>query len=266
MAFFAKKSLGQHFLIDPNIRSKILDAAELTQKDHVVEIGSGKGFLTKGLVKSAGTVTAIETDPRCIAALRENLDDPPNLDLVHGNALEYPYENFRAGFKVVSNLPYYLSTPLLFRLLKERSRICRMVLMIQKEIAQRLVAKPGTKQCGALSLSVQFLCDIQLAFRVSPHAFRPRPKVMSTVVVMVPRPHPAVAVRDEPFFLSVVRKAFLHRRKLVKNALLEAGFPAAPIASALSESQIDPRRRPETLTLKEYAILADRLFEKTRGL
>jgi 16S rRNA (adenine1518-N6/adenine1519-N6)-dimethyltransferase len=266
MTLRPKKSLGQHFLIDPNIRAKILDAAEISPEDRVVEIGPGRGFLTEELVKRAGRVVAIEVDRGWFDLLDKRFADASRLQLVHGDALDYPYDRLQPGYKVVSNLPYNLSTPILFRLLEERARIGRMVLMIQREVAERLVSPPGSRRFGALSVSVQFVCEIRLAFSVSPNSFRPRPKVSSSVVVMIPRSDPAVPVRDERFFLQIVRRAFLHRRKSLKNALLMAGIPPAALTEALSESEIDPGRRPETLNLNEFARLSDRLFEKTRGL
>ncbi|HET6370132.1 MAG TPA: 16S rRNA (adenine(1518)-N(6)/adenine(1519)-N(6))-dimethyltransferase RsmA [Nitrospiria bacterium] len=266
MTLRPKKSLGQHFLIDPNIRAKILDAAELSSEDCVVEIGPGKGFLTEELIKRAGRVVAIEVDRGWYDLLGKRFADASQLQLVHADALDYRYDLLPRGYKIVSNLPYNLSTPILFRLLEERTRIRRMVLMIQREVAERLVSPPGSRRFGALSVSVQFVCETRLAFSVSPNSFRPRPKVSSSVVVLIPRTDPAVQVRDEQFFLHLVRRIFLHRRKSLKNALLMAGTPQAALKEALLESGIDPARRPETLSLLEFARLSDRLFEKTRGL
>jgi len=266
MVFIPKKFLGQHFLIDPNIRAKILASAGLSRADRVVEIGPGQGFLTEGLLQVAGEVIAIEFDPRCLEVLRNRFSSDRRLQLVHADALEYPYEQLPAGFKVVSNLPYNISTALLFRLLKVRHRIGKMVLMLQREVALRLSAGAGSKHRGALSVAVQFLAEGSVAFHVSPHCFRPRPKVSSSVVIITPRAAPPVPVPDEEFFLWLVRQIFLHRRKLLKNSLAYAGFSPEVLSDAISDAGVDPKRRPETLTLAETAALSNALFEKRNGL
>lgn len=261
-----KKSLGQHFLIDPNIREKILGLARLSTSERVVEIGPGKGFLTEALLREAGEVLALEIDPRCLSTLRERFSGRTGFQLVEADALSFDYETLRPGYTVVSNLPYYLSSPILFRLLDEKDRIRRMVLMFQREVAERITSPPGTRRYGVLSVAVQFRCEVRPGFRISPNCFRPRPKVESAVLVLTPRAQPPVSVHDEAFFLGMVRKIFTHRRKVLKNALIDGGFPERAVNEALASCGLDLRRRPETLGLPELALLADRLFEKTRGL
>ncbi|MFQ5779974.1 MAG: 16S rRNA (adenine(1518)-N(6)/adenine(1519)-N(6))-dimethyltransferase RsmA [Nitrospiria bacterium] len=263
-----RKSWGQHFLIDANIQRKILDAAEIQPEEHVIEIGPGLGILTKGLLERGARVTAIEVDPILVDRIRKEITttEPPRLDLITGDALRYPYQEIQGPYKVVANLPYYLSTPLLFRLLEGHRRIRRMVLMVQKEVADRLAAAVGTKSYGALSIAVQYYADIQVAFTVPPSCFRPRPKIDSTVIVITPLLKGRVPVRNEPLFLRVVRGAFGYRRKRVANALDEAGFSREIVASVLDRINIDPSRRGETLTMAEFAALADALFDSKADL
>lgn len=253
-----KKSWGQHFLIDHNIQRKILDAADLRPGERVVEIGPGRGMLTGGLLERGASVTAIEIDPLLIAPLREQF---PKLELIHGDALRYPYETLPAPYKVVANLPYNLSTPLLFRFLEDRKRISRMTLMFQKEVADRLAAPVDSKSYGALSVIFQFYTDIKIAFIVSRGCFRPRPQVGSAVVTIIPLAQPRVSVRDETYLIRVVKGAFGHRRKQLVNALSDADFDREKVEAALGKAEIAPTRRGETLTLGEFAHLSDILFD-----
>ncbi len=255
-----RKSWGQNFLIDHNIQRKILDAAEIQPGERIVEIGPGRGILTQGLLERGAEVLAIEIDPLLVGWLRQEIASP-RLDLIQADALQYVYGEITPPYKVVANLPYYLSTPLLFRLLEERRRISRMVLMLQKEVAERLVAPVGGKNYGVLSVMVQLYADVRIAFHVSRGCFRPRPDVDSSVIVLIPLSDPRVSVRDEGLFARVVRGAFGHRRKRLSNALADAGFPKAQVALALQKIGLDPARRGETLSLAEFALLADTLFD-----
>ena len=171
------KRLGQHFLIDPNIVRKIVALAELGPSDHVLEIGPGRGILTEALCHAVGRVTAVEVDPRLHAYLETRQVELPNVKLVCEDALAYPVENLPMGTVVVANLPYYISAPLLFRLLDQRDRFPRMVLMLQNEVADRLVAKPNGSDYGVLSVMAQYAAEITKSFRVSAQCFRPRPEV-----------------------------------------------------------------------------------------
>lgn len=255
-----RKSWGQNFLIDHNIQRKILDAADLQPGERVVEIGPGRGILTKGLLDRGARVLAIEIDPLLVKILREELISP-ELELIQADALRHPYDQIPAPYKVVANLPYYLSTPLLFRLLEERRRIARMVLMLQKEVAERLAASEESKHYGVLSVMVQLYADVRIAFHVSKGCFRPRPDVDSSVTVLDPLPEPRFSLRDEALFGRVVRGAFAHRRKRLANALENAGFTKDQVAPALRKIGLDPARRGETLSLAEFAALADTLFD-----
>ncbi|MFQ5990996.1 MAG: 16S rRNA (adenine(1518)-N(6)/adenine(1519)-N(6))-dimethyltransferase RsmA [Nitrospiraceae bacterium] len=254
-----RRRLGQHFLIDQNIVRKIVAEAALRPDETVLEIGPGRGVLTRALCQEARLVIAVELDPGLHDTLRESMTDSRNLDLRRGDALEFPYESLRPATVVVSNLPYNVSTPVLFKLFDARDRIDRMVLMVQNEVAQRLIAKPGGRDYGILSVLTQYWTEPSLAFRVSPTCFRPRPAVSSAVVTLMMRKHPALPVRDEASFVKTVRAAFAHRRKTVANSLRDEGLTADAVSSALRYTGIEPSRRAETLSLPEFAALADAL-------
>lgn len=257
-----KKRLGQHFLTDHNIVRKIVAAAGLRPDEMVLEIGPGRGILTKALCERAGTVIAVEVDRLLEETLHEALGGTGNLDLRFGDALDFSYDTLPPGTVVVANLPYVITTPLLFKLLDARARIDRMVLMVQTEVAKRFVAKPGTKDYGILSVLTQYRTIPSLAFSVSAGCFRPRPAVNSTVVTMTMRREPAVAVADEALFVRLVRAAFAHRRKTLANSLRDEGLPAQRIASALAVAGIAPAARAETLGLASFAALANALAER----
>lgn len=252
-----RKRLGQHFLIDHNIVRKIIARAELDPDETVLEIGPGCGMLTQALCETGCRVLAVEVDPRLVAYLKTHaIAKYQNLDLRTGDALEFPYETLPQGTVVVANLPYYLSTPLLFRLLDARAGIHRMILMLQLEVAQRLVAKPGTREYGALSVLGQYFATSTLAFRIAATCFRPRPDVDSAVVHLVMRHDRSSDQEDEAFFREIVRAAFAHRRKTLSNSLRDAGFALSDIHNSLARAGIDPVRRAETLTVQEFMTLA----------
>ncbi len=259
-AHVPRRSLGQHFLIDKNIVHKIVRLAELQPGETVLEIGPGRGILTEALLDSSGLVVAVELDAALCAHLRATLGRRSNFRLVEGDALTFDYAQVPSPFLVVANLPYYVSTPLLFRLLEDRRRIDRLVLMLQEEVVARLAAAPGGKDYGALSIAAQFYCEVRQAFRVPPTCFRPKPQVGSAVVVLTPLPKPRVSVADEAFFFRIVRAGFAHRRKALPNSLRDEGFEGAPTAAALEQAGIDPRRRAETLSIEEFAALTDALL------
>jgi 16S rRNA (adenine1518-N6/adenine1519-N6)-dimethyltransferase len=269
------KRLGQHFLIDQNIVRKIVDLAAIQPHETVLEIGPGRGILTSLLCAKARTVIAIEIDRQLAQLLigEPSKSEPshggadsrpqppltascPNLDLCVGDALEFDYTSLPAGTVVVANLPYYVSTPLLFKLLESWQRIDRLVLMMQTEVAQRLAAKPGTKEYGALSILTQCRAAITLAFRVSPHCFRPRPTVGSAVVHLQVKTAGLLDAAHERDFIRLVRAAFAHRRKTVLNSLRDEGYAAGSVTAALSRCGIAAARRAESLSLEEYLALA----------
>jgi len=248
-----KKSLGQYFLYDPLVIEAIIQAAQLEPDDLVVEIGPGPGSLTKRLAEKVQHLIAIELDNALYGKLTVKLSGYDNIELVCGDALEYQYENLPA-FKVVANIPYYITTPIIFRLLDARKNLKSMTLTIQKEVAERIAAKPGGKDYGVLSIMVQYYADSSLQFIIPKEAFRPSPKVDSAVVHMRILDKPSVAVRDEELFFRIVRTTFSQRRKMLSNSLKKVH---EDVAEWLHKAGIDPHRRPETLSMEEFASLAD---------
>jgi 16S rRNA (adenine1518-N6/adenine1519-N6)-dimethyltransferase len=255
----AIKRLGQNFLIDPNIVRKIVALAELTPTDTVLEIGPGRGTLTDALCRAASHVTAIEVDPRLHAFLTERQPQFTNLALVLDDAMTYPVEQLPIGTIVVANLPYYLSTPLLFRLLDQRDRFPRMVLMLQNEVADRLVAKPGSSDYGVLSVMAQYAAEIAKAFQVSAQCFRPRPEVGSAVVLLKTKPQRVLNQEEEPKFAALVKAAFAHRRKTLINSLRDQGYDQKLVAAALETLALSPSLRAETLSNEQFIELTRRI-------
>lgn len=255
----AIKRLGQNFLIDPNIVRKIVALAELTPTDSVLEIGPGRGILTDALCRAAGHVTAIEVDPRLHAYLAERRSQCQNLTLVLDDAMTYPIEHLPIGTIVVANLPYYLSTPLLFRLLDQRHRFFRMVLMLQNEVVDRLVAKPGSSDYGVLSVMTQYAAEVTKAFKVSPHCFRPRPEVASAVVLLRAKERRKFGPEEESTFTTLVKAAFAHRRKTLVNSLKDQGYEQKPVASALEALALSLSVRAETLSIEQFIELTRRI-------
>lgn len=255
----ALKRLGQNFLIDPNIMRKIAALAELGPNDTVLEIGPGRGILTEALCRESGRVTAVEVDPRLHAYLSKRQRELPNLTLVLDDAMRYPVESLPVGTVVVANLPYYLSTPLLFRLLDQRERFPRMVLMLQDEVVDRLVAKPGSRDYGVLSVMAQYAAEITKAFKVSAHCFRPRPEVGSAVVLLRVRKRRELRQQEEPKFATLVKAAFAHRRKTLANSLKDEGYDQEAVIETLQSLCLSPTVRAEILSVEQF-------IELTRAL
>jgi 16S rRNA (adenine1518-N6/adenine1519-N6)-dimethyltransferase len=253
---------SQHFLVNRSLCRRIVELAHLTPNDRVLEIGPGRGALTTLLLEGAGEVWAVEVDPLLAGRLREQFGDRPHFHLIQQDALRVAFDDLPAPFKVVANLPYAVASPLLFRLLEARRSIPRMVLMFQREVAERLVAEPGTRRYGFLTIVAQFYADVQLALTVSPGSFRPPPQVDSAVVIVTPRAEPAIPVEDEAAFLLLVRLGFAHRRKTLRNNLGLAHLTAVQCDGLLRGADIDPGRRPETLSLDDWG----RLYRSCRAL
>jgi 16S rRNA (adenine1518-N6/adenine1519-N6)-dimethyltransferase len=254
-----KKALAQHFLRDPGILAKIVEAAGLTPEDTVLEIGPGPGDMTALLGERVRRVVAVEIDHALCDHLRERFAATPRIEIVQGDILEYPLMPL-GRFKVVANIPYYLTAPILFHLLGHRGQIPSLTLLLQKEVARRIVAPPGGKEYGALSVAVQFYTEARLCFTVAAGSFTPAPKVDSAVVHLAVRAKPAVSVRDEALFFRIVRAAFGQRRKTLRNALKPL-FSEETLARAFAATGIIPTRRGETLSLEEFGLLADALIE-----
>lgn len=258
----ANKRLGQHFLIDQNIVRKIVAAAALTPEDAVLEIGPGRGALTEVLARAARLVVAVEVDPLLHRRLEERQADWPNVELVCADALAYPVDRLPVGTIVVANLPYYLSTPLLFHLLQQRARIPRMVLMLQEEVADRLVAKPGGPEYGVLSVMAQYAAEITKVFRVSAQCFRPRPEVGSAVVLLRTKAKVDLSREEEQGFSALVRAAFAHRRKTLVNSLRDEGHDQLRVSEAMNRLDLSATARAETLSLSNFVALARMLAVK----
>jgi 16S rRNA (adenine1518-N6/adenine1519-N6)-dimethyltransferase len=255
----AIKRLGQHFLIDPNIVRKILAVAELHPRDSVLEIGPGRGILTESLCHASSHVTAIEIDPRLHAHLLEQHGDRPNLTLVLGDAMTYSLESLPIGTVVVANLPYYLSTPLLFRLLDHRDRFPRLVLMLQDEVADRLIAKPGSRDYGVLSVLAQYVAITTKAFKVSANCFRPRPEVGSAVVVLQIKNERELSPEEEQSLTQLVKGAFAHRRKMLVNSLRDEGYDPQSVLEVLRTLELASTIRAETLPVSQFIELSRRV-------
>lgn len=256
----AIKRLGQNFLIDPNIVRNIVALAALTPTDPVLEIGPGRGILTEALCRTTGHVTAIEVDPRLHTYLTERQSRFSNLALILDDAMTYPIEHLPIGTIVVANLPYYLSTPFLFRLLDQHNRFPRMVLMLQNEVVDRLIAKPGSSDYGVLSVMAQYAAEITKAFRVSAQCFRPRPEVGSAVVLLKTKHQRALSQEEEPKFAALVKAAFAHRRKTLINSLKDQGYEQKLVAAALNSLNLSPSARAEILSLEQFIELTRRIY------
>ena len=253
------KRLGQHFLIDPNIVRKIVALAAIRPDETVLEIGPGRGALTRMLCERAARVIAIELDRELERRLREKLADCRNLELHQSDALAYPFRSLPERSVVVANLPYNVSSPILFALLEARERFVRMILMLQTEVAQRLASKPGSKDYGVLSVLAQAFADIRVAFRVAPTCFQPPPKVSSSVVHLTMPRHVPVAIPDHAAFTKTVRAAFAHRRKTLINSLRDEGYKAQTILPALETAGLQPEIRAERLSIEQFARLSTAL-------
>ncbi len=268
----AKKSLGQNFIIEPQVIDNIVTAAGCDKQDLVLEIGPGLGSLTQALSNAAGQVIALEIDQSLIPALEQSLAACANVRLLHADAmtadlpriLAEAYQaspNLRPGFMAVANLPYYITTPLLLRFLQQPDLPWRrLVFMVQKELAERMQAEPGSKDYGALSLAVQYRAKARLAFSVPPSVFLPRPKVASAVIVLERLAAPCVQPADENLFFSVIRAGFNQRRKTLPNSLSSVlQLPKEQVNAALAAAGVALERRAETLTMAEFARLADEI-------
>lgn len=253
------KKLGQNFLIKRGIVDEIVKTADLQEGEPVLEIGPGIGTLTQGLAQSGANVTAIELDTRLLEVLDTTLAQYSNVTIVHGDVLKLDVPSIMNNepFKVVANLPYYITTPIIMSLLESRLPIERLVVMVQKEVALRMVAKPGTKDYGALSVAVQYYTKPDIVLDVPPKSFLPAPAVTSSVIRCVLRDKPPVDVVDEKLFFRVVKAGFAQRRKTFANTMKTTGLSKDRIEELLAKANIDGQRRGETFTLQEFADVAN---------
>lgn len=273
--FTFKKSFGQNFLTDTNILQKIVDTAEIDDQVNVIEIGPGIGALTEFLAERAAQVMAFEIDHRLVPILADTLRDFDNVTVVNEDILKVDLaqhiQNFKnpdLPIKVVANLPYYITTPILMHLIESGIPFSEFVVMMQREVADRISAKPNTKAYGSLSIAVQYYMTAKVAFIVPRTVFVPAPNVDSAILKMVRRPEPAVAVEDEKFFFKVSKASFTHRRKTLWNNLTgyfgKTEEVKDKLTQALDQAGLSPSVRGEALGLEEFASLADAL--KGQGL
>ncbi len=253
------KRLGQNFLIDENIVRGIVAAADLEPGEKVLEIGPGIGTLTQGLAEAGADVVAVELDKKLPAVLAQTLAGYENVRIVPGDILKVniPEITDNVPFKVVANLPYYITTPIIMALLEQHLPISRLVTMVQKEVALRMIAEPGKKDYGALSVAVQYYTRPKIALDVPPKSFLPAPEVDSVVICCEVRDTPPVDVMEEKMFFRVVKAAFGQRRKTLNNALKSMGMEKEAVKTILEKSAIDGVRRGETLSLEEFAKIAN---------
>lgn len=269
--FAFKKSLGQNFLIDPNILRNIVSHANLTKESGAIEIGPGIGALTEHLARAAKKVVSFEIDQRLLPVLEDTLSPYDNVKIVHSDILKADVSKVIAeempdlkDIMVVANLPYYVTTPILIKLLNDRLPIRGFVVMMQKEVADRITAKPGTKEYGSLSIAIQYYVTAEIAMVVPKTVFMPQPNVDSAVIRLIKHKEPPVKVIDEDFLFQVTRASFVQRRKTILNNL-QSGLPAGKekkelIIQALEQCNLDPSRRGETLSIEEFGKLADALY------
>ncbi|MBZ2152087.1 16S rRNA (adenine(1518)-N(6)/adenine(1519)-N(6))-dimethyltransferase RsmA [Streptococcus cristatus] len=271
--FTFKKSFGQNFLTDTNILQKIVDTAEIDKNVNVIEIGPGIGALTEFLAESAAEVMAFEIDDRLVPILADTLRDFDNVTVVNQDILKVDLAQYIAEFKnpdlpikVVANLPYYITTPILMHLIESGIPFSEFVVMMQKEVADRISAQPNTKAYGSLSIAVQYYMTAKVAFIVPRTVFVPAPNVDSAILKMVRRDQPAVEVQDEKFFFKVSKASFVHRRKTLWNNLTshfgKSEETKGKLTAALERADLSPSVRGEALTLADFARLADALKEQ----
>ena len=264
-----KKQLGQNFLVNPEALEIIVQAGELTDTDTVIEIGAGLGCLTDVLARHAKRVIAIEVDELLYKALAIQFSTDSHIQLLNADILKLELhsllccdtESAPTTVKIIANLPYSITTPILWKLLDHHKQIHSCVLMMQKEVAERIVAEPGGKDYGALTIGVAYRTDATLIATLSPENFYPAPKVDSALLKLTMRENPKVRVENEEFFFKVVRTAFRTRRKMLKNTLVRSRLASAKVLeTAFEELGIAPERRAETLDITEFAALANFLF------
>ncbi|PRR72078.1 16S rRNA (adenine(1518)-N(6)/adenine(1519)-N(6))-dimethyltransferase RsmA [Clostridium thermopalmarium] len=259
------KSLGQNFLIDDSVLEDIVKGAEVSHDDFIIEIGPGVGTLTRELLAKAKKVCAIELDSDLIPILKEELKDFDNFELIHKDALKVDFNEIigeEKSVKVVANLPYYVTTPIIANLLTKGYNFKSLTIMIQKEVAERINAEPGNKDYGSLSVLVQYYCDTKILRKVPPTSFIPQPKVESIVIRLDKLDKPRVEVKDKDLFFKVVRQSFNMRRKTLRNAVKSLGMLSSEeMDKVFEDAGIDSKRRGETLSLQEFANLADSIYK-----
>ena len=268
--FTFQKKFGQNFLIDTHVLEKIISAAGITEEDFVLEIGPGIGTMTQYLASAAREVCAVEIDKSLIPILEDTLKDYDNVTVINQDILKVDIaelareKNQGKPIKVVANLPYYITTPIIMGLFESHVPVESITVMVQKEVADRMQVGPGTKDYGALSLAVQYYAEPYIVANVPPNCFMPRPKVGSAVIRLTRHKEPPVRVKDEKLLFGIIRASFNQRRKTLENGLKNyegLPFTKEEIEEAISQCGFSPSVRGEALSLKEFAMLADALWE-----
>jgi len=270
--FKFSKSLGQNFLVDKNIVDHIVDGAGIGPDDLAIEIGPGMGVITSEAAQRAAKVVAVEIDKSLIPILKETLAEHDNVDVINQDILKtdvneiiekYGEGRTAKNIKIIGNLPYYITTPIIMKILEDGVPASSITIMMQKEVAERINAKPGTKDYGALSVAVQYYCDTQIVANVPKEAFMPQPKVGSTVLRLDIREDRLVELKDKDVFFQVVKAGFGQRRKTLSNSLMRvSGITKEIVKDALEAAGIEPGRRAETLDLYEFAKLSNEVFDR----
>ena len=263
-----KKQFGQNFISDPALLDRIADVCDWQPGDVALEIGPGAGTLTRAIAARADKVLSIEIDQRLAPLLEETLADCDNAHLVFGDALKTDLDalmqqelGWTGRYKLVANLPYYITTPLIMHVLEDCANVDELVIMVQKEVGERLTARPGSRAYGAVTVMVQYAGTVERAFDVGRRAFTPAPDVDSTILHIVPYKERPLAAKDDALLRRVVKAAFSQRRKSLRNSLQSLGCDKARIAQALAACGIEDGRRAETLSVAEFVALADAFYE-----
>ena len=257
--FFPKKYLGQHFLIDPQVTEKIISACQLKPDDIVLEIGPGSGVLTRRIAPMAKRVIAIETDQRLCQKLQQETQDS-NIEVIHADFLKYPFDLLPEKLKVIGNLPYYISSPIIERIINNRRQFESAFITVQLEFGERLCAKVHTKDYSALSCFVQYFADVKMFFKIKSAAFKPVPKVDSCFMRIIPHEKFSIKADDENFLFKIIHQAFQQRRKMLPNTL-SGLIERERLYSILESLKIDPKLRPENLSVKDFVELANTIGE-----
>jgi len=269
--FFFKKNFGQNFLIETSILEKIINCSNITQKDCVLEIGPGIGSLTQYLAENAKKVIAVEIDKNLIPILQDTLSEYNNIEIINEDILKVNLKNLieekndGKPIKVAANLPYYITTPIVMGLLEQRLPIDTITVMIQKEVAERMQAKPSTKDYGVLSLAVQYYCEPEIVSAAPAHCFMPQPNVDSSVIKLKVLDKPKVTVKNEEFLFKLIKAAFAQRRKTLINCLTnspELKLTKQICTDALEQAKLNIQIRGEALSLEQFALLSDILCDK----
>lgn len=272
--FHPAKSLGQNFLTDPEVPREMVRRSGVGPDDLVIEIGPGIGVLTEAAAKAAGQVVAVEVDERLLPVLAETLKQYDNIEIIHADILKTDLSGLirakreehalKGSVRIIGNLPYYITTPIIMKLLEENIEADSITVMMQKEVADRICAPAGSRLCGAISVAVQYYCEARQIMSVPKEVFYPQPKVDSAVLLLSPRAQKQVRVLDEKMFFSCVRAGFGQRRKTLCNALSGAGdLPKETVRQVLSAAGIEENRRAETLSIEEFAAIANELAKRS---